>query len=97
MEVIRIEPGGRSAAPGPVAAHPRVRRDVVAPPAENPVPDSKVRVEVERRDGGTQVVTVVDSRTGEPICQLPPEQVVQVVENLLLLQRARRERDGAAH
>ncbi|MFZ5850256.1 MAG: hypothetical protein ACOYY2_02535 [Actinomycetota bacterium] len=97
MEVARIEPAGRSAAQVAVAAHPRVRRDAVAPPGEDPVPDSKVRVEVERRDGGAQVVTVVDSRAGEPICQLPPEQVVQVVENLLLLQRARRERDGAAH
>jgi len=97
MDVTRIEPAGRPARQGAAAGRPRVRRDAVTPPAEDPVPDSKVRVEVERRDGGVQVVTVVDSRTGEPISQLPPEQVVQVVANLLLLQRARRERDGAAH
>ncbi|MDP9397310.1 MAG: hypothetical protein M3P96_05575 [Actinomycetota bacterium] len=42
-----------------------------------------VRVEVDVPPGGVRTVTVFDVRTGQPVFQLPPEQVVRVIDSAL--------------
>lgn len=62
-----------SDAPAPAPAPPPQKKSDLAP--------LDVRVET-RPDGGHQL-TIVDKTTGQIYCQLPPEQIVQVLEDAL--------------
>lgn len=70
----------------------RVKTQAPAPlpvkPEKAPVDDSpRIKVEIKQRASGSAHTTVVDTRTGLPLLELPPEHVVQVVEGILWRQR----------
>lgn len=44
---------------------------------------TSVDVQIEARSTGGQQLTIVDETTGQIYCQLPPEQVVKVLEDVL--------------
>ena len=70
----------------------------VRPPAEASLPDGKapahegpsprastgsVRIRIHRPEPGMNIARVVDERTGEVLSQLPPEQVLNVVADIV--------------
>ncbi len=57
-------------------------------PDKSPVDDSaRIKVQVTQHASGSAQTTVVDTRTGLPVLELPPERVVQAVEGILWRQR----------
>jgi hypothetical protein len=60
------------------------RPPVEAPPADQrPVPAGSVRIQIFRPEPGMNIARVVDERTGEILSQLPPQQVLNVVEDIV--------------
>jgi len=80
---------GRAASSAPADPRPRVRqaREEVPPPG---LIGSNTMVEFGRHEGtGAEVVKFVDKRTGEIINQMPAEQVLDAVSNLMRLVQKR--------
>ena len=71
-------------------------RDRAHFPAES-LTSGRLEVRVERRPEGGQILTVYDRRTGEPILQLPPEQVLQVIEHALRRTQDEQEKKESHH
>ena len=106
MEVTNISPLPRTRPPADQALPPQVESGVPASPhsaaltplrspgkatADAAAPTVRVEVEPHR---GTQTVTVFDVRTGQPIFQLPPRQVVKILDEVLERTQEREARDG---
>ena len=87
---IRVQAGARQPLPA-AAAPPAAAPHAAAPaaePAGPPAPADPEPLKVEqRRDpaSGTQVTRLVDPRTGELLGQIPAQQVLNVVNQLLEL------------
>lgn len=48
-----------------------------------PVPPDAVKVAVHRRDDGVTLITLYDSRSGQMIAQMPPEAVINAIDDAL--------------
>ena len=54
------------------------------PPADaRPASGASVRIQIFRPEPGMNIARVVDERTGEVLSQLPPQQVLNVVEDIV--------------
>lgn len=73
--VLRAAPESTPGGQGPVADAAPSSAPIVTPP--------EVRVQVERSEAGVQTVTVYDTRTGQPIFEMPPHQVVEIIDEAL--------------
>ena len=52
-------------------------------PEPRTVPGASVRIRIHRPEPGMNIARVVDERTGEVLSQLPPEQVLNVVAEIV--------------
>lgn len=63
----------------PADAQPAEARPVEARPASG----GSVRIQIFRPEPGMNIARVVDERTGEVLSQLPPQQVLNVVADIV--------------
>lgn len=83
-----VEPVAPEQAPKPPEAEATGNVFRPVPPAPQP----SIDVQVDRREDGVQTVTVYDPYTGDVLHQLPPEQVIHVID--AALRRLQRGKDG---
>jgi hypothetical protein len=74
-------------------AHPELARPAESAPSTTMTEPHRIDVSVQIRRDGVQLVTVVDVVSGQPICELPPPQVLHVLDQAIYRMRAEQDRD----
>ena len=82
----------QSRAAAPQATTPAAPAQAAAPRPTRKSELAPLDVQIETRPGGGHQLTIVDKTTGQVYAQLPPEQIVQVLEEAL--RRMQHREDG---